>query len=79
MSIRYKNTRQRRQGGNFRVAHHCRVRADLTVPPDWVAVWDTLARWDKDLETVFCRECGSELKSLSWAKEHAERHFGRPR
>ena len=43
--------------------------------PLWVETYDAIARWDNDLETVFCRVCGTELHVLSHAEEHAMRHI----
>ena len=43
--------------------------------PTWVETYDIIARWDVDLNTVFCRVCGTELHVLAHAKEHAMRHI----
>jgi hypothetical protein len=42
--------------------------------PDWVDQWDLIAHWDDQRKIVTCASCGSELKNLAWAQEHAHRH-----
>lgn len=43
--------------------------------PMWVETYDVIARWDADLETVFCRVCRTELHVFAHAEEHAVRHI----
>jgi hypothetical protein len=42
--------------------------------PDWVDLWDLVAQWDDQRKIVTCTSCGTELKNLSWAQEHAQRN-----
>lgn len=48
---------------------------DITSKQSFTDQWDTLVRYDKELDSFFCRECGFNHPSTSRIRDHAATHL----